>query len=192
MTLSGLLAALGAERSFANLRTQAGLPPGERSAETVISAPDGMRAVLTAQLRGALDDAPAPAGSRAPVLLAVTATGRESEDLAAALGAYLRYPGADLLSVLRVEAAAAGAWVVGEDMGTVEDSVREFLGDLAEQLRESDRDDATEVTTRPARTACGRSCRSILGGTSARLRSPPRSGAPGRRAGACVSSPAGQ
>ena len=56
MTLSGLLAALGAERSFANLRTQAGLPPGERSAETVISAPDGMRAVLTAQLRGALDD----------------------------------------------------------------------------------------------------------------------------------------
>ena len=60
MTLSGLLAALGAERSFANLRTQAGLPPGERSAETVISAPDGMRAVLTAQLRGALDDAPAP------------------------------------------------------------------------------------------------------------------------------------
>ena len=59
MTLSGLLAALGAERSFANLRTQAGLPPGERSAETVISAPDGMRAVLTAQLRGALDDAPA-------------------------------------------------------------------------------------------------------------------------------------
>ena len=89
MTLSGLLAALGAERSFANLRTQAGLPPGERSAETVISAPDGMRAVLTAQLRGALDDAPAPAGSRAPVLLAVTATGRESEDLAAALGAYL-------------------------------------------------------------------------------------------------------
>jgi transcription-repair coupling factor (superfamily II helicase) len=89
MTLSGLLAALGAERSFANLRTQAGLPPGERSAETVISAPDGMRAVLTAQLRGALDDAPVPADSRAPVLLAVTATGRESEDLAAALGAYL-------------------------------------------------------------------------------------------------------
>ena len=65
MNLSGLLAALGAERSFANLRTQAGLPPGERSAETVISAPDGMRAVLTAQLRGALDDAPAPADSRA-------------------------------------------------------------------------------------------------------------------------------
>ena len=45
MTLSGLLAALGAERSFANIRTQAALPPGERSAETVISAPDGMRPV---------------------------------------------------------------------------------------------------------------------------------------------------
>ncbi|MEX5270550.1 transcription-repair coupling factor [Kocuria sabuli] len=88
MTLSGLLAALGAERSFANIRSQAALPPGERSPETVISAPDGMRAVLTAQLRGALD-APGAADDRAPVLLAVTATGRESEDLAAALGAYL-------------------------------------------------------------------------------------------------------
>ena len=90
MTLSGLLAALGAERTFANIRTQAGLPPGERSAETVISAPDGMRAVLTAQLRGALDDAPgASADGRAPLVLAVTATGREAEDLTAALGAYL-------------------------------------------------------------------------------------------------------
>ncbi|ALU39660.1 transcription-repair coupling factor [Kocuria flava] len=90
MTLSGLLDALSAERSFANIRTQAALPPGERSPETVISAPDGMRAVLTAQIRRALDDAPAPAeGQSPPVVLAVTATGRESEDLAAALAAYL-------------------------------------------------------------------------------------------------------
>ncbi len=63
MTLSGLLAALGAERSFANIRTQAALPPGERSAETVISAPDGMRPVLTAQLRAALDEAGEPQDS---------------------------------------------------------------------------------------------------------------------------------
>ncbi|MFI7484298.1 transcription-repair coupling factor [Kocuria sp. M1R5S2] len=99
MTLSGLLAALEAERSFANIRTQASLPPGERSPETVISAPDGMRAVLTAEIRRALDDADragdeggsgdADVAGRAPVVLAVTATGRESEDLAAALGAYL-------------------------------------------------------------------------------------------------------
>lgn len=90
MTLSGLLDALSAERSFANIRTQAALPPGERSPETVISAPDGMRAVLTAQIRRALDDAPAPAeGQSPPVVLAVTATGRESEDLAAALAAYV-------------------------------------------------------------------------------------------------------
>ncbi|MFC6256484.1 hypothetical protein ACFP5Z_05430, partial [Kocuria oceani] len=68
MTLSGLLAALGAERSFANLRTQAAFPPGERSPETVISAPDGMRPVITAQLRGALDDASGGAADdRAPV-----------------------------------------------------------------------------------------------------------------------------
>jgi 4-alpha-glucanotransferase len=44
-----------------------------------------------------------------------------------ALGAYLRYPGDELLAVLRSEAAAAGAWVVGEDMGTVEDRVREDM-----------------------------------------------------------------
>jgi transcription-repair coupling factor (superfamily II helicase) len=89
MTLSGLLAALGAERSFANIRTQAALPPGERSAETVISAPDGMRPVLTAQLRAALDEAGAGQDGRAPVVLAVTATGREAEDLAAALSAFV-------------------------------------------------------------------------------------------------------
>lgn len=41
-----------------------------------------------------------------------------------AAGAYVRYPADALLAALQVEAARAGAWVVGEDMGTVEDRVR--------------------------------------------------------------------
>jgi 4-alpha-glucanotransferase len=45
----------------------------------------------------------------------------------AAAGAYLTYPVDALLAVLRVEACRAGAWVVGEDMGTVADGVRETM-----------------------------------------------------------------
>ena len=46
----------------------------------------------------------------------------------AADGAYVRYPGADLVALLRLEAQlAGGAWVVGEDMGTVEDTVRDEM-----------------------------------------------------------------
>jgi 4-alpha-glucanotransferase len=42
-------------------------------------------------------------------------------------GAYVRYPGGEMLDILALEADRAGAVVVGEDLGTVEDEVRAEL-----------------------------------------------------------------
>lgn len=44
-------------------------------------------------------------------------------------GAYVRYPGEELLAVLAVESTRAAALVVGEDLGTVEDEVRATLAE---------------------------------------------------------------
>ena len=43
-------------------------------------------------------------------------------------GAYVRYKWSDMVNLLLLEASRAGAYVVGEDLGTVEDQVRETLG----------------------------------------------------------------
>ena len=44
-------------------------------------------------------------------------------------GGYVRYPGTELLDVLALESVRAGAFVVGEDLGTVEDAVRTALAE---------------------------------------------------------------
>jgi 4-alpha-glucanotransferase len=44
-----------------------------------------------------------------------------------AAGAYVRYCDADLLDIVALECHRAGAYAVGEDLGTVEDRVREEL-----------------------------------------------------------------
>ena len=42
-------------------------------------------------------------------------------------GAYVRFPVDEMLAIICLEATRAGAFVIGEDLGTVEDGVRETL-----------------------------------------------------------------
>ncbi|WP_091466194.1 transcription-repair coupling factor [Paenarthrobacter nitroguajacolicus] len=88
MSLNGLRRALAEDKTFARVRTEAQRSFSDRNADYQISAPTGMRAVLLAEMADALTDAAAD-GAGASVVLAVTATGREAEDLTAALASYL-------------------------------------------------------------------------------------------------------
>ncbi|MFJ5694342.1 transcription-repair coupling factor [Arthrobacter sp. NPDC093125] len=84
-SLSGLRRALAADKTFARVQAEASRSFGVRSEDYQISAPAGLRAVLLAEMAEGLENADGGPG----IVLAVTATGREAEDLAAALRAYL-------------------------------------------------------------------------------------------------------
>ncbi|MGY3565795.1 transcription-repair coupling factor [Sinomonas sp. RB5] len=80
--LEGLRRAVGEDASVARLREYASKPAARRSQDLQVVAPTGLRPVLVAEVVEAL---PEPGA----VVLAVTATEREAEDLVSALGAYV-------------------------------------------------------------------------------------------------------
>ncbi|WP_426998658.1 transcription-repair coupling factor [Pseudarthrobacter sp. N5] len=100
-SLDGLRRVLAADKTFARVRAEAARGFAIRSEDYQISAPTGLRAVLLAEMADGLSafatgesgkgtaDGGAPAVMAPAVVLAVTATGREAEDLTAALRAYL-------------------------------------------------------------------------------------------------------
>ncbi|MDJ0356095.1 transcription-repair coupling factor [Paenarthrobacter sp. PH39-S1] len=88
MSLNGLRTALADDPAFARVRQYAARPHADRSQDLQFGAPSGLRAALLAEVAEGLADVPGPEG-RPGVVLAVTATGRETEDVAAALRAFL-------------------------------------------------------------------------------------------------------
>lgn len=90
-SLSGLRRVLARDSTFARVQAEASRPVSARSEGYQLSAPAGLRAALLAEVSdGLLSSGAAGAeGAAAPVVLAVTATGREAEDLVQALDAFL-------------------------------------------------------------------------------------------------------
>ncbi|HJV99067.1 MAG TPA: transcription-repair coupling factor, partial [Arthrobacter sp.] len=92
-SLDGLRRVLAGDQTFARVRAEAARGFDVRGQDYQISAPAGLRAVLLAEMADGLAAAGAGEetsdGGIPAVVLAVTATGREAEDLTAALRAYL-------------------------------------------------------------------------------------------------------
>lgn len=83
MALTGLRAALAADPSYARVRTYASKGFDDRSQDLQVAAPAGLRAALVTEIVDGLSTA------GTGIVLAVTATGREAEELTGALRAYL-------------------------------------------------------------------------------------------------------
>ena len=105
-SLTGLRRVLAEDRNYARVRAEASRGFAARSEDYQISAPAGMRSTLLAEMAdglltlaanktgaanetGTSNDGGAGGAGPAPVVLAVTATGREAEDLTEALRAFL-------------------------------------------------------------------------------------------------------
>ncbi|MFF2030181.1 transcription-repair coupling factor [Arthrobacter sp. NPDC058192] len=88
-SLTGLRRVLAEDRNYARVRSEASRGFAARSEDYQISAPAGLRATLLAEVADGLSALAEGSSDAAPVVLAVTATGREAEDLAEALRAYL-------------------------------------------------------------------------------------------------------
>ncbi|WP_458113690.1 transcription-repair coupling factor [Arthrobacter sp. R1-13] len=86
-SLTGLRRVLAEDRTFARVQAEAARSFDDRSEDYQISAPSGLRAALLAEMADGL--AKQGANGNAAIVLAVTATGREAEDLTEALRAYL-------------------------------------------------------------------------------------------------------
>ena len=81
--LSGLLKHLETDTAVAAMRTS--ITRSERTSDLSLTLPDGAREAVTALLATALQDA----AFAAPVVLLVTATAREAEDLARGLDSWM-------------------------------------------------------------------------------------------------------
>ncbi|MDQ0851118.1 transcription-repair coupling factor (superfamily II helicase) [Arthrobacter sp. B3I9] len=88
-SLTGLRRALAEDRNYARVQAEAARGFDARGEDYQISAPAGMRSVLLAEMADGLRALATETAAKAPVVLAVTATGREAEDLTEALRAFL-------------------------------------------------------------------------------------------------------
>ena len=94
-SLTGLRRVLAEDRNYARIQAEAARGFAARSEDYQISAPAGMRSTLLAEMADGLttyaatEAGAAGEGRAVPVVLAVTATGREAEDLTEALRAFL-------------------------------------------------------------------------------------------------------